>query len=152
MKITGPARSPGQRKRDVMSRLERETDIWVATADGTGLPCLVPLWFVWHGEAVWLSTRITSPTGRNLRDGGRARLALGDTRDVVLLDGEVAVFSSADVPGPAAEALRAKTGWDPRGDSPSYAWFRIRPRAVEAWHEEHELRGRHLMRDGVWAV
>ncbi|MGW4909345.1 hypothetical protein [Streptomyces sp. NPDC004270] len=79
-------------------------------------------------------------------------LAFGDTLDVVLLDGEVTVFSSAGVPGPAAEALRAKTGRDPRGDSPSYAWFRIRLRAVEAWHEEHELRGRHLMRDGVWAV
>ncbi|WP_181807771.1 pyridoxamine 5'-phosphate oxidase family protein [Streptomyces shenzhenensis] len=152
MKITDPARSPGRRKHDVLSRLERETDVWVATADGAGLPCLVPLWFVWHAEAVWLSTRITSVTGRNLRDGGRARLAFGDTVDVVLLDGEVTVFSPADVPEPAAGALRAKTGWDPRGDSPSYAFFRIRPHAVQAWHGEHELRGRHVMRDGVWAA
>ncbi|WP_089102725.1 pyridoxamine 5'-phosphate oxidase family protein [Streptomyces hyaluromycini] len=151
MKITNPVRSAEQRRHDVLARLERETDIWVATADDAGLPCLVPLWFVWHADAVWLSTRITNPTGRNLRDGGRARLALGDTRDVVLLDGEVTVFSPADVPGPAVEALRAKTGWDPRGGSPSYAFFRIRPYAVQAWHEERELRGRHLMRDGVWA-
>ncbi|MEV7980216.1 pyridoxamine 5'-phosphate oxidase [Streptomyces sp. NPDC086519] len=136
----------------MLSRPERETDIWVATADGAGLPCLVPLRFVWHADAGWLSTRITSPTGRNPRDGGRARPALGDTGDVVLLDGEVTVFSPADVPEPAAEALRAKTGWDPRGDSPSYAFFRIRPYAVQAWHGEHELRGRHVMRDGVWAV
>ncbi|MEU9454021.1 pyridoxamine 5'-phosphate oxidase family protein [Streptomyces sp. NPDC048277] len=152
MKITKPPRSAGQRKHDVLSRLERETDVWVATADDAGLPCLVPLWFVWHGEAVWLSTRITSPTGRNLRDGGRTRLALGDTRDVVLLDGEVTAFAPGEVPEAAAGALRTKTGWDPRGDSPSYAFFRIRPYAVQAWCEEHELRGRHLMRDGVWVV
>ncbi|MFJ9709046.1 pyridoxamine 5'-phosphate oxidase family protein [Streptomyces sp. NPDC101234] len=152
MKITEPPRSAERRKDDVLSRLERETDIWVATADDAGLPCLVPLWFVWYGEAVWLSTRITSPTGRNLRDGGRARLALGDTLDVVLLDGEVTVFTPADVPQAAAGALRAKTGWDPSGDSPSYAFFRIRPDAVQAWHGERELRGRHLMRNGVWVV
>ncbi len=106
MKITDPPRSAERRKDDVLSRLKRETDIWVATADDAGLPCLVPLWFVWHREAVWLSTRITSPTGRNLRDGGRARLALGDTLDVVLLDGEVTVFAPADVPETAAGALR----------------------------------------------
>ncbi|MFD4606111.1 pyridoxamine 5'-phosphate oxidase family protein [Streptomyces sp. NPDC058464] len=152
MKITNPARSPGQRKHDVLARLERETDVWVATTGGTGPPCLVPLWFVWHADAVWLSTRITNPTGRNLRDGGRARLAFGDTQDVVLLDGEVTVFAPPDVPEAAAGALRAKTGWDPRGDSPSYAFFRIRPLAVQAWHGVHELRGRHLMRDGVWTV
>jgi Pyridoxamine 5'-phosphate oxidase len=152
MKITNPARSAGQRKQDVLARLERETDVWVATADGGGLPCLVPLWFVWHADAVWLSTRLTNPTGRNLRDGGRVRLALGDTQDVVLLDGEVSVWSPADVPEAAAGALREKTGWDPRGDSPSYAFFRILPYAVQAWRGTLELRGRHLMRDGVWAV
>ncbi|MGW1626799.1 pyridoxamine 5'-phosphate oxidase family protein [Streptomyces sp. NPDC002172] len=152
MKITNPARSSEQRKRDVLDRLERERDVWVATADDCGLPCLVPLWFVWHADAVWLSTRITNPTGRNLRDGGRARLALGDTQDVVLLDGEVTACSPADVPAAAAGALRAKTGWDPRGDSPSYAIFRIRPYAVQAWQGTRELRGRHLMRGGVWAV
>ncbi|ANP52793.1 hypothetical protein J2Z21_000331 [Streptomyces griseochromogenes] len=152
MKITEPVRSAAQRKRDVLARLEREIDIWVATADADGLPCLVPLWFVWDGESLWLCTRATNPTGRNLRDVGRTRLALGHTRDVVLVDGEVRFFGAEDVPGAAADAFAAKTGWDPRADSPSYAYFEVRPRAVQAWHEERELRGRHLMRDGEWVV
>ncbi|GHI09949.1 pyridoxamine 5'-phosphate oxidase [Streptomyces cellostaticus] len=152
MKITAPARTAGQRKHDVLARLEQEVDIWVATADAHGLPCLVPLWFVWDGKSLWLSTRGTNPTGRNLRDGGRTRLALGHTRDVVLVDGEVRAFGAADVPEAAADAFAAKTGWDPRTDSPSYAYFQVRPRAMQAWREEHELRGRHLMRDGVWTV
>ncbi|MFE9444491.1 pyridoxamine 5'-phosphate oxidase family protein [Streptomyces sp. NPDC006602] len=152
MKITEPPRTAEQRKRDVLARLERELDVWVASADSAGLPCLVALWFVWDGEAVWVSTRPTNPTGRNLRDGRRARLAFGDTQDVVLLDGEVRSFEGQDVPDSAADAFAAKTGWDPRRDSASYGFFRILPRAVQAWHGEHELRGRHLMRDGVWAV
>ncbi|MGW2717588.1 pyridoxamine 5'-phosphate oxidase family protein [Streptomyces sp. NPDC001492] len=152
MKITEPPRSAEQRKQDVLARLARESDIWVATADEGGLPCLVALWFAWDGESVWMSTRITNPTGRNLRDGGRTRLAFGDTRDVVLVDGDVETFTGQDVPAAAADAFVAKTGWDPRRGSASYAFFRVRPRGVQAWRGEHELPGRHLMRDGVWAV
>lgn len=152
MKITEPPRSPERRKEDLLDRLEREIDIWVATADREGLPCLVALWFVWDGEHLWLSTRLTNPTGRNLRDGGRARLALGDTRDVVLVDGEVETYTSDEVPETAARAFAARTGWDPRGDSASYGYFRVRPVAVQAWREEHELPRRHLMRDGVWVA
>lgn len=151
MKITGAPRTSEQRKHDVLARLEEEMDIWVATADADGVPCLVALWFVWDGEALWLSTRPANPTGRNLRSGGRARLAFGDTQDVVLVDGDAEMFTAVDVPGAAADAFRTKTGWDPLGDSAEYVYFRVRPRAVQAWRGEHELPGRHLMRDGVWA-
>ncbi len=147
-----PPRRPAHRKRDVLDRLERERDIWVATADADGVPYLVPLWFVWHEEAVWMSTRLTDPTGRNLREGRRARLAFGHTQDVVLIDGEVETFDRTRVPPVAVEAFRAKTGWDSRMDGASYAWFRVRPLAVQAWHEQRELKERHLMRDGVWTV
>ncbi|MEU9733007.1 pyridoxamine 5'-phosphate oxidase family protein [Streptomyces sp. NPDC048002] len=148
---TSPAvRTPAQRRLDVLDRLETEIDIWVATADSDGVPCLVALWFVWDGEALWLATRPANPTGRNLRTGGRARLAFGHTRDVVLIDGTVETFTAEEVPAPAAEAFTAKTGWDPRGERAPYAFFRVRPEAVQAWHEARELPQRHLMRDGVW--
>ncbi|MFE7650078.1 pyridoxamine 5'-phosphate oxidase family protein [Streptomyces phaeoluteigriseus] len=152
MEIIEPLRGPRQRRADVLDRLEREIDVWVATAGPDGVPCLVALWFVWDGECLWLSTRLTNPTGRNLRDGGRARLAFGDTRDVVLIDGDVTAYAGDEVPDAAVEAFAAKTGWDPRSDGVAYAFFRVRPRDVQAWREECELRGRHVMREGVWAV
>ncbi|MFJ3897413.1 hypothetical protein [Streptomyces sp. NPDC090083] len=37
---------------------------------------LVPLWFLWDGACVWLATRATHPTGRNLGDGRRTRRPL----------------------------------------------------------------------------
>ena len=52
------SRTAEERKRDVLARLERERDIWVASADADGLPCLVALWFVWDGESVWLLSLI----------------------------------------------------------------------------------------------
>ncbi|MEU1516347.1 pyridoxamine 5'-phosphate oxidase family protein [Streptomyces sp. NPDC005811] len=150
MEITEPVRGPGRRKRDVLARLGRESDVWVASADAAGVPCLVALWFVWDGECVWLATRLSNPTGRNLRTGGRTRLAFGDTRDVVLIDGETVTYPADDVPEEAAGAFLAKTGWDPRRESAVYAFFRVRPVAVQAWCGTRELPGRHLMRDGVW--
>ncbi|MFJ3766388.1 pyridoxamine 5'-phosphate oxidase family protein [Streptomyces sp. NPDC090082] len=151
MTNTQPLRDTAHRIRDVLGRLEAEQDIWVATAGAAGEPYLVPLAFLWDSPHLWLCTRIGNPTGRNLAGGGRVRLALGHTRDVVLLDGDVTVHTREEVPTEVADAFHAKTGWDPRGSGPAYHWFRVRPTAVEAWHEEPELVGRHLMRDGVWA-
>ncbi|MFE3901755.1 pyridoxamine 5'-phosphate oxidase family protein [Streptomyces sp. NPDC059153] len=152
MKIAEVPRSAEQRRREVLARLEHETDIWVASSSTDGMPCLVPLWFLWDGEAIWVSTRLTNPTGRNLRDNGRARLALGDTEDVVLIDGRTDVFTAQGVPGAAADAFAKSRGWDPRQDHPSYAYFRVRPHAIQAWRSEQELAGRHVMRNGDWLV
>ncbi|MFE6853823.1 pyridoxamine 5'-phosphate oxidase family protein [Streptomyces sp. NPDC057674] len=145
-------RDPEQRKKDVLARLAEEVDIWVASASADARPYLVPLAFHWDGTDVWLCTRLTNPTGRNLAAGGRTRLALGHTRDVVLIDGDVTTLVVDDVPTEAIEGFAAKCGWDPRNSGPAYGWFRVRPTAVEAWLEEPELAGRHLMRDGVWTV
>ena len=46
----------------------------------------------------------------------------------------------------------ARAGFDPRESSPSYRWFRITPRRIQAWREVEELAGRELMRAGRWLV
>ncbi|MEW9555636.1 pyridoxamine 5'-phosphate oxidase family protein [Nonomuraea sp. NPDC050783] len=152
MKVDEHPRTPGQRRQDVLDRLERESDVWVASADAGGVPYLVALWFVWHEQAAWLSTRATNPTGRNLRAGGRARLAFGDTHDVVLIDGEVTTYAAHEVPRAAAGAFAAKSGWDPREEGTAYAFFEVRPRMIQAWRGVHELPGRTLMREGTWVA
>ncbi|MEU6163067.1 pyridoxamine 5'-phosphate oxidase family protein [Streptomyces tanashiensis] len=152
MTKTQTPRDPARRVRDVLGRLDEEQDIWVSTADAAGEPYLVPLSFLWDGTHLWLCTRIGNPTGRNLAAGGRARLALGHTRDVVLLDGEVTASGPREVPVEVADAFHAKTGWDPRGSGPAYHWFRVRPTGVQAWLEEPELEGRDIMRGGAWVA
>ncbi|TDD00160.1 pyridoxamine 5'-phosphate oxidase [Nonomuraea deserti] len=152
MEINEQSRTPERRTHDVLNRLERERDIWVASAAADGVPYLVPLWFVWHGQAVWLSTRATNPTGRNLRNGGRTRLALADTQDVVLIDGVVKAFAAHEVAEAAAGTFGKKYGWDPRKEDVPYAFFEVRPRTIQAWHVEREFPGRILMREGVWVA
>ncbi len=151
--MTEPARTPEQRKRDTLHRLEHDVDAWVATAGSeSGTPYLVPLSFLWDGATVLVATEASSPTGRNLEASGRVRLGIGPTRDVVLVEGTVESLAVADLPDEVGDAFAAKTGFDPRRLSATYLYFRIHPRRIQAWREVNELEGRELMRDGEWLV
>jgi tRNA-Thr(GGU) m(6)t(6)A37 methyltransferase TsaA len=143
------ARSPSQRLADARRRLDQDTDVWVATADPhTGAPYLVPLSFLWDGGTLLIATPEHSPTGRNLLATGLARLGIGPTRDLVLVEG---VAQATAVAAGTADAFAAKAGFDPR-QLTGYRYFRIRPQRVQAWREANELAGRDLMRDGRWLV
>ncbi|MEV5438386.1 pyridoxamine 5'-phosphate oxidase family protein [Streptomyces sp. NPDC052682] len=148
-----PARTARQRRQDTLRRLEQDVDAWVATAGGEpGTPYLVPLSFLWNGSYLLCATPAASPTGRNLASTGRARVGVGPTRDVVMIDGTVETVPPAELPEQDAERFAAKTGFDPRKLDTPYLYFRIRPQRVQAWREENELQGRELMRDGRWLV
>jgi hypothetical protein len=146
------ARTRQQRKRDALHRLEHDIDAWVATAgaDG-GNPYLVPLSFWWDGRTLLVSTPADSPTGRNLLATGKARLGIGPTRDVVVIDGTVqSALAAAEILDEVGDAFAAKTGFDPRELTTPYLYFHIHPLRLQAWREANELAGRELMRDGHW--
>ncbi|MGK5692345.1 pyridoxamine 5'-phosphate oxidase family protein [Streptomyces sp. URMC 128] len=148
---SAPARSAEQRTKDTLHRLEHDVDAWVATADGTsGTPYLVPLSFLWNGSYLLFATPASSPTGRNLAATGRARVGIGPTRDVVMVDGTVETVQPAELTEQDAELFAAKTGFDPRRLATPYLYFRVVPQRVQAWREADELDGRELMREGRW--
>jgi nitroimidazol reductase NimA-like FMN-containing flavoprotein (pyridoxamine 5'-phosphate oxidase superfamily) len=149
--MTAPARTLNERKQDALERLERDIDAWVATADkGSGTPYLIPLSFLWDGATLLISTPSSSPTSRNLQATGKVRLAIGPTRDLVLIEGTVQPLAATEIPTEVGDAFAAKTGFDPRGLSTPYLYFRIHPRRIQAWREVNELEGRELMRGGNW--
>ncbi|MBX7551959.1 pyridoxamine 5'-phosphate oxidase family protein [Streptomyces sp. NPDC048665] len=151
MKIEDTARrGRPERIRDTLKRLEAERDVWLSTAHPDHGPHQLPLWFLWDGRAIWMCTGATSATARNVQAEPRVRLALPDTFDVVLLQGEAEAFSDREVPAGAAEAYTGKFGWDPRAEDGPFVYLRVVPKTVRAWRGEPELRGRLLMRDGVW--
>lgn len=147
------ARSPAQRKLDSLNRLENDVDAWVATAGaGGGSPYLVPLSFRWDGDTVLVATPSASPTGRNLQVTGKVRLAIGPTRDVVLIEGIADAVTATEIPEDVGDAFAAKAGFDPRRLDTPYLYFFIHPQRLQAWREANELEGRDLMRDGHWIV
>jgi hypothetical protein len=145
-------RSRAQRRRDTEHRLAHDVDVWVATASADGAPYLVPLSFDSDGEALLLATPTDSPTGRNLAAGRVVRLALGETRDVSIIEGVVEVLELDALPQELGDRFAARAGFDPRALATPYRWFRITPRRIQAWREVDELPDRELMRDGQWLV
>ncbi|MFG3199741.1 pyridoxamine 5'-phosphate oxidase family protein [Streptomyces sp. NPDC048208] len=143
-------RDAAERRHDTLERLGTERDMWVSTAHPEHGPHQVPLWFRWDGQAVWMCTGAGSATVRNLREEPRVRLALPDTSDVVLLEGEAECHPAPEVPKEAADAFADKFGWDPRTEQAPYVYLRVVPRTARAWCGTRELRGRVVMREGVW--
>jgi hypothetical protein len=148
--MSADPRSRAQRRRDTEHRLSRDVDAWVASASADGAPYLVPLSFDWDGEVLLMATPTDSPTGRNLAAARSARLGLGHTRDVSMIEGEVEVLEIGALPQERGDRFAAHTGFDPRALATPYRWFRVTPRRIQAWREVNELPGRELMRGGHW--
>jgi hypothetical protein len=149
MSVIQPARTRSQRRVDTLAKLNREVDLWVASADDAGAAYLVPLSYYWDGEALTIATPRASRTATNLVRAGWARVALGPTRDVVIVEGPVqAIPIGADTTLEGAHA-RA-TGFDPRKLAEEYVYLRVTPHNIQAWREANELENRQLMRHGEW--
>jgi hypothetical protein len=151
-------RSGAERKADTLAKLNtKEIDVWVASASvadsGSADAHLVPLSLAWIDERVVIALEPDSRTARNITEHGRARLALGSTRDVVIID---AVLDQAinleDAPDALTTRYADQADWDPRTDGGRYVYIILRPDRIQAWREVNEMAGRTLMRAGSWVV
>jgi hypothetical protein len=151
-------RSAVQRKADTLAKLSAPAaDIWVASASlddaGAAQPYLVPLSLAWVEERIVLALEADSRTARSLPVGTATRLALGPTRDVVMIDATVEQVSSAEyTAADIADAYAAQSDWDPRNAGAGFVYLVLRPTRIQAWREVNELRGRALMSRGEWLV
>lgn len=143
-------RDRATRTRDTLALLSTPAiDAWVATASAAGVPHLVPLSLLWTGEHAVVAVAETSVTARNLVASGAARLGVGPTRDVVMLDVRLAEVVPVDESAALGESYAAQADWDPRG-VPGYVFLVLRPDRVQAWREVNEMTGRTLLRSGTW--
>jgi hypothetical protein len=102
-------------------------------------------------ERAVIAVEASSATARNVRASGAARLAVGPTRDVVMVDALLERTVDAAADDALGEAYAAQADWDPRQDT-GYLFLVLRPVRVQAWREANEIAGRTLMRDGTWLV
>ncbi len=146
-----PARDLARRTADTRRRLEHDIDLWLATAaPAGGDPGLVPLSFHWDGSTLLVATLRASPAAVNLRATGRCRVALGELRDVVMIDATAEELEMDALPAARWEGYVERVGWDPRREGPGYVAYLLLPVRIQAWRESNELAGRTVMRDGSW--
>ncbi len=149
--MTGP-RDAATRKADTLAMWARPAiDVWVATASAAAEAHLVPLSLAWTEERLVVAVQESSRTARDVTASGRARLAVGPTRDVTMVDAVLDRVVPVAEAGELGEAYAAQADWDPRG-STGYVYLVLRPDRVQAWREADEIAGRTLMRDGAWLV
>ena len=144
-----PPRSTAQRKTNVLKKLSSEVDCWVASASTSGEAYLIPLSFYWDGARLTIATSKNSRTARNLRRAGSARMALGPTRDVIILEGTLE-FIPTDADDELASAHAKAAGFDARSSRQENVYIRMTPRKIQAWRQVNELVGRDVMIDGRW--
>ena len=138
------------RKADTLAMLATQAiDAWVATASATGAPHLVPVSLAWVEEKVVIAVEGSSVTARNLTASGDARVAVGPTRDVVMIDARLEKALDVAADEALGAAYVAQADWDPR-HSTGYVFLVLRPVRIQAWRESNEIPGRTLMRDGRW--
>ncbi len=146
-------RNAAQRKADVLAALEKNRDLWLASADGSGKPHLIAASSWWDGTSLVIATRAGSLTATNLASTGLARLAAGSPDDVVMIDVRV----SERVPvGEASSSMKAgfvkAVGWDPAGEGDDWAFFVLTPVQIQAYRGYGELAGRNVMQNSRWVT
>ncbi len=144
-----PTRSKAERRAHVLHRLEAENKLWIATAAADGSPHLVPFSFVWDGERVSMATAQDNPAARNAVRTGKARLALDNIHDVVLIDGAITVLELQALDNVLAERLRRVSAIDAR-QVPGYVYLQLAPVRIQAWWSAAELAHPTIMRAGQW--
>ncbi|MFI9556272.1 hypothetical protein [Nonomuraea endophytica] len=147
--IVRPARDLSQRRAETLDRLGSGFQMWLATgSDGHGAH-LIPVAYVWNGSTLTTSTFQRSRTISNLRARPTARLAIGDTADVVLIDAYTILLDVPNIDVASAEAY-AEVSTDPRNAPDMFLYIRLVPKRILAWNSLAEFSGRTLMLNGSW--
>jgi hypothetical protein len=145
-------RTKVERKRDALERLRGDSDLWIATSGIDGLPYLVPLSYSWDGRTITLVSTASSPTMSNIEHRRSARLALGHTRDVIMVDVELESLSEVRTAAPEIlDAYQDQAGWRPQV-SEGLVLAVMRPLRIQVWREVDEIPERTVMVDGTWLV
>jgi len=132
-------------------KLESDEDVWLATASMEGEPHLIPLSLSWNGHEVVLATEAQSVTTANVQKSGQVRLALGASRDVVLIQASATVVPCTGAPDELIATFADRTGWNPAADdAEKWVYIVATPSKVQVWRDLPEMHGRTVMKGGRW--
>lgn len=115
-------------------RLAASHDYWVATVrPSDGRPHVMPVWGVWHDQALWFSSSLGSRKARNLAADPRCTITTDNALQPVVLEGSAEVVTGGEELQAFVAATNAKYEVDYGVDfyDPAInATYRVRPRRV----------------------
>jgi PPOX class probable F420-dependent enzyme len=99
---------------EVLTRLDRERNVWFCTIRPDGSPHVTPVWFVYLDSRWWICTAARNRKVHNVAADPRVSLALEDGRAPVVAEGTVLIHRES-FPLEVVAAFRMKYGWDVTG-------------------------------------
>ncbi len=120
------------------SRLGREHTLWIATVRRDGRPHLIPLWFIWLEERLYICTTPGTQKFVNMTRNQMVALSLPDTENTLIIEGEahVADQETVDI---LAEYFYHKYEWDFRyDDTAQWRLIEITPHKIIAWGDGYD--------------
>ena len=123
----------------------REMTIWLATVRYDGRPHLVPVWFIWLDEKVYLATGSETQKYANMYHNQNVALSLPDADSVIIIEGEAHVADRKTV-DKLADYFYHKYEWDFRYDETAvWRLIEITPYKIMAWGDGYETEGTRIL-------
>lgn len=91
-----------------LERLRDSHDYWVATVWPDGRPHQMPVWGVWHEDALWFSSGLRSRKIRNIRAGSAVSVSTDDAQNPVVLAGAAEIVTEIPTIQGFLDATNAK--------------------------------------------
>lgn len=114
----------------VEQRLQTEQNLWLATVRPDGSPHLVPIWFVWVAEKIYLCTGAASVKVRNVTQNSRVSIALEDGNQPIVIEGQAQLIGQAEAA--IVGAFKHKYDWDITSDDTYTQVIEIEPKRIRA--------------------
>jgi nitroimidazol reductase NimA-like FMN-containing flavoprotein (pyridoxamine 5'-phosphate oxidase superfamily) len=125
-------------------RLGREKVIWLASVRADGRAHLVPVWFVWLDDLLYICTTPDTQKYANLVHNQMVALSLPDPQNVLIIEGEAHVASRQTVDR-MADYFYHKYEWDFRYDTAGFRLIEITPHKILAWGDGYDAEGTRLL-------
>ncbi len=114
----------------IEQRLQAEQNLWLATVRPTGTPHLVPIWFVWVADKIYVCTGANSVKARNVRQNSHVAIALEDGTHPIVMEGHAQLIARAEAA--VIEAFQRKYEWDITTDETYTQVIEIEPKRMRA--------------------
>lgn len=126
------------RWRAIEARLSRESTLWLATVRQDGRPHLVPLWYVWLNDKIYVCTGSETQKYANMYHNQNVALALPDAANVVIIEGEAHTVGR-NLTDDLAEHFYHKYEWDFRYDETAdWRLIEVTPFKMMAWGDGYD--------------
>ena len=117
---------------EAKERLSKERNVWIATGRPDGRPHLVPVWFTWMDQNLYVCIEPKSVKGRNLVSNHNVCLALEDAVHPVICEGEARLLQKP-WPAEVVGLFLEKYAWDISSERQYTQLVEIAPRRWLHW-------------------